>query len=156
MDIYSYIVRDHRKVAGLMDDLLSIRLPAVRASLFEQVRTELAIHNAAEERTFYVALANAAQDANTVDKVQHSAREHHEVNDLLDTLHDTPISSEFWLEKFGELKHAVTHHVEEEEGEVFAKARQLLTSAQATQLAIDMDELKIRIHHDFELDIPVA
>lgn len=156
MDIYAYIVRDHRKVAGLMDDLLSIRLPAVRATMFEQIRTELAIHNAAEERTFYATLARAAQDANLVDKVQHATHEHHEVMELLETLHDTPISSEFWLEKFGELKHAVTHHVGEEEGEVFTKARQVLTPEIATQLASDMDDLKMRIRQDFELDIPVA
>lgn len=156
MDIYAYIVADHRKVAGLIDDILSIRLPAVRAGLFEQIRTELAIHNIAEERTFYATLARAAQDVNLVDKVQHSAHEHREIDDLLETLHDTPISSEFWLEKFGELKQAVSHHVEEEEGDVFAKARQVLTPELAVQLARDMDDLKTRIRHDFELDIPVA
>ena len=154
MDIYDYIVRDHRDVAGLIDDILSIRLPAVRASLFEQIRTELTLHDAAEEQTFYATLV--AADREMAGQMRHSKQEHREVHDLLETLHDTPISSEFWLEKFGEFKHAVSHHVAEEEGEIFARARQVLTPAQAVQLARDMEDVKLRMREDMDLNIPVA
>ena len=153
MDIYDYIVRDHRDVAGLMDDILSIRLPAVRASLFEQVRAELSLHDSAEEQTFYAAIV--AADREMAGRMRHSKLEHREVDDLLETLHDTPISSEFWLEKFGELKHAITHHVAEEEGEIFARGRQVITPAQAVQLAQDMEDVKSRMREDAELNIPV-
>lgn len=156
MDIYAYIVRDHRKVAGLIDDLLTIRLPAVRVTLFEEIRAELAVHDAAEERTFYATLIRAAQDANLIDQIQQAAHEHGELDDLLKVLHNTPISDELWLEKFGELKQAISHHFDKEEGEVFARARQVLTPTMATQLARDMDEMKMHFREDIELNIPMA
>lgn len=142
MDIYAYLKNDHRRVAKLMTDLLDIRLPAIRQTLFAQIRAELCVHADAEERTFYKALTDAARDAGMTDKMRHAEEEHDEVRELLDVLTDTPVSSDFWLEKFGELKHAVEHHVREEEGEVFKLAQSLLSRETARRLANDMDALK--------------
>ena len=100
MDIYDYIVRDHRIVAGLIDDVMSVRLPVFRASLIERISLELELHDAAEEQTFYAALV--AADRELAGRMRHSKQEHREVHYLLETLHDTPVSSEFWMEKFGE------------------------------------------------------
>jgi hypothetical protein len=142
MDIYAYLKTDHRRVAKLMTDLLDIRLPAIRQNLFDQIRLELAVHADAEERTFYKAIADAAHDQGVSDKIIHSEEEHDEIRELLDVLSDTPVSSDFWLEKFGELKHAVEHHVQEEESEVFKLAESLLSRETARRLANDMDALK--------------
>jgi hypothetical protein len=142
MDIYAYLKADHRRVAKLMNDLLDIRLPAIRQTLFEQIRAELSVHAIAEERTFYKALINAAHEAGVTDKMRHSEEEHDEIRELLEVLTDTPVSSDFWLEKFGELKHAVEHHVHDEEGDVFRVAQSLLSRETARRLANDMDALK--------------
>jgi hypothetical protein len=142
MDIYAYLKNDHRRVAKLMNDLLDIRLPAIRQSLFAQLRAELSVHAAAEERTFYKALSDAARDRGMTGKIRHSEEEHDEICELLDVLTDTPVSSDFWLLKFGELKHAVEHHVQEEESSVFTLAQTLLSRETARRLANDMDALK--------------
>ncbi len=142
MDIYAYLKTDHRRVAKLMTDLLDIRLPAIRQNLFGQIRLELAVHADAEERTFYKAITDAARDKGVAAKIVHSEEEHDEIRELLEVLNDTPVSSDFWLEKFGELKHAVEHHVQEEENEVFNLAQSLLSRETARRLANDMDALK--------------
>ncbi len=142
MDIYAYLRSDHRRIAKLVTELLDIRLPAIRQTLFEQIRAELSVHAAAEERTFYRTLVDAARDQGVAEKMARSEAEHDEIRELLDVLSDTPVSSDFWLEKFGELKHAVEHHVQEEEGEVFELAQTLLDRETALRLGNDMDALK--------------
>ena len=145
MDIYAYIVRDHRKLAGLMDDLLSIRLPAVRQTLFDQIQTELSAHSDSEERTFYAALEHATQTQEMNDKLEHSEHEHHEIKSLLHVLSRLSVSSEEWMEKFGELKFAVEHHVAKEEGEIFPRAKEVISPLDAHRLALQMDALKQQI-----------
>ena len=146
MDIYSYIQRDHRKVAELMDDLLAINLSAVQLNIFDRIKTELELHAASEEQTFYAALEEASRKANVEDRVVHAKADHDEVRGLLMILTEESIAGPMWMEKFGELKHAVEHHVKEEEGEIFGKARKLLTQEQADQLARDMDRVKRSLH----------
>jgi riboflavin synthase len=42
------------------------------------------------------------------------------------------------------LKHAVEHHVHEEEGEIFQEAKKALSDKRARELAEEMEELKMR------------
>ncbi|WP_443748073.1 hemerythrin domain-containing protein [Asticcacaulis solisilvae] len=146
MDIYSYIQRDHRKVAELMDDLLAINLSAVQLNIFDRIKTELELHAASEEQTFYAALEEASRKASVEDRVVHARADHDEIRGLLMYLSTESIAAPLWMEKFGELKHAVEHHVREEEGEIFTKARKLLSPEQARQLGRDMDRVKRTLH----------
>ncbi len=154
MDIYAYIKSDHRKVARLIDDLMAINLPYVRQQIFNQIRTELSLHAEAEEATFYTAIVERTDSNSMSLQMDHAEREHNEMRDLLQVLENTPISSEFWLEKFGELKHAIEHHVREEEDDVFPKAKVLLSPADARQLARDMDGIKSRMRMEMTAGEP--
>ncbi|MFT4075180.1 MAG: hemerythrin domain-containing protein [Asticcacaulis sp.] len=145
MDIYSYIIRDHRRLAGLMDDLMSIRVPAVRQPLFRQIQTELSAHSDAEERTFYAAVENATQTQVMNDRLELSEHEHHEIKALMHVLSRLSVGSGEWMEKFGELKFAIEHHVAREEGEIFPQAKAVLTPLDAHRLALQMDALKQQI-----------
>lgn len=148
MDIYAYITRDHRRVAGLMNDLMSIRLPAIRQTLFDQIVDELTLHNDSEERTFYAALEHATQTQAMNDKLEHAEHEHHEIKALLHVLKRLSIGTEAWMETFGELKFAVEHHVAEEESTVFDKAKMVLNPLDAHRLALSMEALKQQIRQD--------
>jgi hemerythrin superfamily protein len=145
MDIYTYIIRDHRKLAGLMNDLMSIRLPAVRQTLFGQICTELSAHSDAEERTFYAALEHATQTQAMNDKLELSEHEHHEIKVLLHVIGRLSINTEEWMEKFGELKFAIEHHVAKEEGDIFPQAKDILSPLDTHRLALQMDALKQQI-----------
>lgn len=142
MDIYNYLKKDHRKVADLMEQVLASQDPAERQTLFGQIKTELTLHAETEEATFYKAIEDATKAKPVEEKMEHAHHEHDEIREYLQKLSDTPVAEEAWIETFGEFKHSVTHHVEEEEEDIFAKAKKYLSAEEATQLAKDMDALK--------------
>jgi hemerythrin superfamily protein len=145
MDIYAYIKRDHLKVADLMQQLLDIRLAAFHRRLFDQIKTELLLHTEAEERTFYKAIDAASREQATEEEMAHAVHDHGEIRDLLSELTDMSENNEMWMVRFGELKHAVEHHVMDEESNVWKKARMVLTADQERTLARDMDREKQRL-----------
>lgn len=142
MDIYTYIEKDHRAVADLMQQVLDSRDAKRRMALFTKIRTELLLHLDSEEVTFYRAIERASAAAPVEEQMSHAEDEHQEVRDYLMRLTALEVHDESWIETFGEFKHAVSHHVKEEETEVWKKAKKLLDDAQAQQLAREMDAVK--------------
>ena len=142
MDIYNYLKKDHRLVSDLMEQLLATKNIASRKQLFEQIKQELTLHAETEEMTFYAAIDKATRSKQVHEKMEHADEEHDEISEYLDKLSTLSISSEEWMEQFGEFKHSVTHHVEEEENEIFEKAKQYLSREDAVRLAKEMDALK--------------
>ena len=145
MDIYAYIKRDHLKVADLMQQLLDIRLAAFHRRLFDQIKPELFLHTEAEERTFYRAIEAATRESATEEEMAHAFDDHAEIRTLLQDLTDLSENDEMWMVKFGELKHAVEHHVQDEETNVWKKARMVLSPTQEQTLARDMDREKQKL-----------
>ena len=142
MDIYNYLKKDHQLVADLMEKLLAAKDTAQRETLFAQIKQELTLHADTEEVTFYKAIQEATRSQNVQEKIEHADEEHKEIREYLEKLSSTHVDSEEWMEQFGEFKHSVSHHVEEEEGDIFEKAQKYLSKEQAVQLAKDMDALK--------------
>lgn len=145
MDIYAYIKRDHLRVADLMQQLLDIRLAAFHRRLFDQIKTELTLHTEAEEKTFYRAIEAATREQATEEEMSHAFDDHAEIRDLLQELTELSENDEIWMVKFGELKHAVEHHVLDEESHVWKKARMVLSPDQERTLARDMDREKQKL-----------
>ena len=114
-----------------------------RRKLFEQLKTELAAHALAEDRHFYVPLI--AHDAG-VDLSRHAIAEHHEIDELVESLEETEPSSPAWLPLARKLADKVEHHLKEEEHKFFQMAGKLLTEKQKTALAVsyqaDYEEAK--------------
>ena len=151
MDIYAYIKRDHLKVADLMQQLLDIRLAAFHRRLFDQIKGELLLHTEAEERTFYRAIDAATREQATGEDMGHAFHDHGEIRALLQALTELSENNEMWMVTFGELKHAVEHHVEDEESNVWKKARMVLSTDQERTLARDMDREKQKILNDIQV-----
>jgi len=139
MDIYSYLKKDHRKVADLMEDVLTAKSPARRETIFEKIREELTLHSEAEEATFYAALQDEEE---TEERIEDAEEDHEEMKAYMEQLSSMSADTEQWLEMFGEFKHAVEHHVKDEEGRIFEKAREVLDDDDAEQLAEDMERMK--------------
>lgn len=142
MDIYTYLKKDHKHVANLMDEVLLTRAADQREALFAEIRMELELHADTEEATFYKAIGNATRSKAVEEQMEHADEEHNEIRDYLEKLSALPMDSEEWMEQFGEFKHAVSHHVKEEENEIFEKAKKYLSDKQAKDLAAQMDTLK--------------
>jgi hypothetical protein len=54
----------------------------------------------------------------------------------------TPFDDETWGAKLKVMKENLEHHIEEEEGEMFKKARQVLDEAELESLGARMEEMK--------------
>lgn len=80
-------------------------------------------HSAAEEEEFYSKLMAETwgQDA-----ARHSVAEHHEMDEIVEELNEMDMSSPGWLTRFKTLKHDYEHHMEEEEDEVFTRAKKVV------------------------------
>jgi hemerythrin superfamily protein len=142
MDIYNYLKKDHRLVADMMEQVVASQDPNERQALFEKISMELTLHADTEEKTFYKAVEDATRARAVGEQMEHAHEEHDEIREYLAKLASMPVAEESWIETFGEFKHSVTHHVEEEEGDVFEKARKYLDHDEAMQLARDMEALK--------------
>ena len=103
-----------------------------RRALFDEFRTEVAAHAAAEEESLYatmLAKPDLREDA------VHSVSEHKEISDFLGELAEIEMSSSAWLTKFKEMRHRYEHHIDEEEEEMFPEAADGLSDAEEARLA---------------------
>lgn len=120
--IYDAIKSDHDTHRELMSSIQESKIQA-RGSLWKRFYEDVKSHAAAEEETFYSKLISKTwgQDA-----ARHSVHEHQKLDDLMEELNVMQMSSDLWMKKFEELKHDYEHHMEEEENEVFARARETI------------------------------
>ena len=103
-----------------------------REELFEKAKKALTSHAAAEERALYIPMMELDM---TQEKARHSVAEHHEIDELVEELEDTDFSSPGWLAAAKKLQELVTHHLDEEEQEVFQLAGRALSDDAKARLA---------------------
>jgi len=135
MDAFEMLKNDHAKVSSLFEQREATTDTTTRQGLFTQVKQELDVHTHIEETILYPALK---QPAETREITEEAYEEHQEVKDLLAELAATPADSEEWSDMIVELKENVEHHVEEEESEMFPKARTVLSAEQIADIGARM------------------
>ena len=135
MNIFEALRADHERQRELVDRLLQTEgASEERKDLFDRLSTELEAHAGAEERYFYVPLM---EDDLTQDKARHSVSEHKELDDFVEQLEGYDMSGSQWLQTAKDLAHRLTHHLDEEEHEVFQMAGKALTEQQKQDLAVE-------------------
>jgi hemerythrin-like domain-containing protein len=144
MNAFQLLKEDHQKVSGIFQQLepTTERAEKTRTELFTKLKQELDIHAHIEETIFYPAIK---QEAETREIVLEGFEEHAVVKRLLGELDGGDVTSEQWTAKLKVLQENVEHHVEEEEGEMFQKARQVLSEEQINQLGARMEQEKKRV-----------
>jgi hypothetical protein len=108
-----------------------------RVEAYKQLKAELQAHETAEERHFYIPLM--AFD-NGVDLSRHAISEHHEMDEMMEELDETEMSSPAWLATAKKLSDKVHHHLKEEEQKFFQMAGKLLNDKQKVQLADEYEK----------------
>ena len=103
-----------------------------RVEAYKQLKSELQAHETAEERHFYIPLM---EFDNGVDLSRHAIAEHHEMDEMMEELDETEMSSPAWLAVAKKLAEKVNHHLEEEEQKFFQMAGKLLDDKQKETLA---------------------
>lgn len=141
MDAFKLLKSDHEKVAGILEKLegTTERALKTREELFTQLKTELDIHAGIEEKIFYPVLEKAEESR---DITLEAFEEHRLVKQLLGELEAEAKDDEKWTAKFTVLKEQIEHHVEEEEGEMFKKARKVLSEEEIKELGARMEKAK--------------
>ena len=143
MNAFTLLKEDHRKVAGIFEKLepTTERGVKTREELFARLKEELEIHARIEETIFYPVLQEA--DA-THDITLEAFEEHAVVKQLLSELESLNKDDETWGAKLKVLQENVEHHVEEEENEMFEKARKVLSKEELESLGTRMERAKLK------------
>lgn len=150
MDAIALLTRDHREVETLFKQFekLTDRAQKSKKKIVQKIIRELAIHSAIEEMLFYPAVRTAALKAGTragegtSGLVLESLEEHHIVKWTLSELEKMDPDDERYDAKMQVLMESVRHHVEEEEGELFPKAKKLLGAEMIEELGRRMEKAK--------------
>ncbi|WP_226624159.1 hemerythrin domain-containing protein [Alloyangia pacifica] len=122
--IYDAITKDHETHRALLDRIDQTEGDSPeRREAWDAFYRDIKSHSAAEEEEFYAELMKHTwgQDA-----ARHSVHEHAEMDEILEELNEMDMSSPGWLTRFRTLKHDYEHHMEEEEEEVFTRARKVV------------------------------
>jgi hemerythrin-like domain-containing protein len=141
MDAFELLKKDHEKVSGIFEklDTITERGVKTREELFTQLKQELDVHARIEETILYPILKEAKE---TEDITLEAYEEHNVVKQLLSELDALSKDDETWGAKLTVLKENVEHHVEEEEGEMFKKAKKVLSKDQIEELGAQMEAAK--------------
>ena len=137
--IFDRLKEDHDKHRELLNRMSVSQDPKDRQALFENFKTEVTAHAAAEEETLY---STMLEDPELRHDGQHSVAEHKELDDLLQKMADLDPSSREWSEKLKKLKHDYLHHIDEEEQDMFPAAGEELTKKEEVALADKFEERK--------------
>ena len=140
MDAFELMMNDHRRVSEIFDRMESGD-SSLRRELFPRLKQELDIHAHVEETIFYPALKEHAE---TRDLATHAYSEHNEVKRMLEELQGGLDGTDdaAWATKLTKLRQSVEHHVQEEEGKMFTRARAALDQVRIEQLGKRMTEAK--------------
>jgi len=151
VDALTLLKEDHDKVKKLLSELESTteRGLKTRSDLFATIKGELTVHEIIEEEIFYPELRDHPK---AKDIVLEGYEEHHVVDLLMGELESLDVGDETWGAKAVVMKENVEHHIEEEEGEMFQKARQVFDRAELDDLGQRMATRKASAKQ--ELNIP--
>lgn len=145
MDAIALLTEDHEKVKAMFEQYegLGDRAHATKQKLAMQICTELTKHAMAEEEIFYPAVREASKK--NEDIIDEATVEHASAKELIEQIMSMDSTDELFDAKVKVLSEQVEHHVEEEEGEMFAKAREanLDLVALGEEIQARKDEIQI-------------
>ncbi len=121
--IYEAIREDHKVHRDLLARIADADNADERAAAWNEFYYDVKAHAAAEEETFYSKLISKTWGE---DAARHSIHEHQELDDLLEKLNGMDASAAEWKKTFDKLRHDYEHHIDEEEDEVFGRAKKVI------------------------------
>jgi hypothetical protein len=144
MDALTLLKQDHDTVKGMLLKLdeTTERAEVTRTEGLEKLKQELTVHEAIEEEILYPALIEFAK---TKDITLEAYEEHHVVDTIMAELEQTPVDDETWAAKLTVMKENLEHHIEEEEDDMFKKARQVMDEAELEDLGERMSARKAEL-----------
>jgi hemerythrin superfamily protein len=134
MDAIEMLESQHREVEALFSRIGKARDAAKKTALFEELADKLAMHAAIEEHHFYPAV----KAKRTEDILLESLEEHLGIKRVLADLLEIDADDETFDAKVKVLEEQVSHHVEEEETDLFPKVKKLFDKDQREAIGQEM------------------
>jgi len=153
MEVIPVLEADHRKVEALFKEIEESNDKEQTAQLFKQLKADLTAHSIAEEETVYRRFAGAE---GMEEIVEDSQQEHEDLRALLDETSDLLGKRAAFMEKVQELKNVVTHHVEEEENEMFKLIRAHSSEEERIGLTGEFLAAKVKVQNNLGTEDFVA
>jgi len=144
MNAIDLLKADHEKVKDILSQLSESTERALikRAELLAKLEMEVSIHTRLEEEILYPAFKEAGSKEEDV--MYYEAKEEHRTVDslVLPDLKETDPGTPEFAGRVKVVKELLEHHIEEEESEMFPKAKQLLGKAKLDELGAQMEAMK--------------
>lgn len=140
MNVFDLLKKDHRKVEDLFKKIEKAEdNTKEKTALFKELKNELAIHMEFEEKNLYTAIKECDK---THDLTMESFEEHHVAKFLIKEIEQLSADKDEWIAKVTVLQENIEHHVEEEEGELFPKAKKVLSKEKIEALTLKYEQVK--------------
>ncbi|PJK29917.1 hemerythrin domain-containing protein [Minwuia thermotolerans] len=131
--IIDILKEDHRRVQGVIDDILATteNSEKTREELFEKIKTDLELHTSFEEEVFY---PEARKATGMDEEIRDDLKEHKEADQMLDKLSAMSVTSDRWMKELRNLKDALEHHIEDEQGELFPATEKAISEERLQEM----------------------
>jgi hemerythrin superfamily protein len=143
-DVIEVLEHDHREVEEMFAELESLRGASSdqdksrRKDLADQVTIELVRHSVAEEVLVYPKVESQVSK----EEAEHAREEHAEAEETLKRLEKLDADDPGFDDELGTLMKEIRHHIEEEEGEMFAHMRQVIDADELRKLGERVEAFK--------------
>jgi hypothetical protein len=143
-DAIAMLTTDHRKVKALFKEFEKLKdkdgSDEDKAAIVQQVCDALKVHAEIEEEIFYPAVRKAIHDNDLMDE---AVVEHAGAKDLIAQLESMEPGDDLYDAKVTVLGEEIDHHVKEEEGDMFLKARK--AKVDTVELGEEMAERRLAL-----------
>jgi hemerythrin superfamily protein len=145
MDAIALLTQDHENVKALFEkyEATGEKAYAAKKKLATQICLELTRHATAEEEIFYPAVREAGGE--TEDLVDEATVEHAAAKDLIAQILAMEPQDDLYDAKVKVLSEQIEHHVQEEEDEMFPKAKKAKLDMMALGEAIEARKAEIEL-----------
>lgn len=138
MNAIKLLKQQHREVEALFKQLEKAKSARPRMKAFEQIADKLAVHATIEEKQFYPSVKRRTTEEILLEAVEEHLGVKRVIADMLELEADDPI----FEAKAKVLKDLVEHHAEEEESEMFPRARKLMNRERLMELGEELARAK--------------
>jgi hypothetical protein len=143
-DVIEVLEHDHREVEEMFAELESLRgaaseeAKARRKEVTDQVTIELVRHSVAEEVLVYPKVEKQI----SAEEAEHAREEHAEAEETLQRLEKLDADDPAFDDDLATLMGEIRHHIEDEEGEMFAHMRQVIDADELRKLGARVEAFK--------------
>jgi hypothetical protein len=143
-DVIEVLEHDHREVEEMFAELESLRgapteeARSRRKEVTEQVTIELVRHSVAEEVLVYPKV----EDQVSAEEAEHARKEHAEAEKTLQRLEKLDADDPAFDDELATLMAEIRHHIEDEEGEMFAHMRWVMDAEELHKLGARVEAFK--------------